>query len=161
MTGNDSFTIEVPVHFSSLHLATSVELPGHTGLLPDSGSKQARALILIPSPHVAVHSDHSPQSCHWAGTTAEISLNKSDGHHFLPGHSVSSHSCISVELPGHTGLLPGSGSWQARALVLSPWPQVAVHWDHSPQSCQWAGTTAIFSTKYKTKFFIRSKQSTW
>ena len=138
------FTVKVPVHSSSLHSATSVELPGQTWLLPDSGSWQARALVFSPSPHVAVHSDHSPQSCHWAGTTVEISSNKSDGHLFLPGHSVSSHSCISVELPGHTGLLPDSGSWQARALVLIPSPHVVVHSDHSPQSCHWAGTTAKY-----------------
>ena len=141
------FMIELPGHSSSLHSITSVELPGQTWLLPDSGSKQARALILIPSPHVAVHSDHSPQSCHWAGTTGEISLNKSGKHHFVPGHSVSSHSFISVEFPGHTGLLPDSGSWQARALVLSPSPHVVVHSDHSPQSCHWAGTTTIFWNK--------------
>ena len=67
--------IELPGHSSSLHSITSVELPGQCWLLPDSGSKQARALVLSPWPHVVVHSDHSPQSCHWARTTA-IFCNK-------------------------------------------------------------------------------------
>ena len=149
--------IELPGHSSSLHSITSVELPGQTWLLPDSGSKQARALVLSPWPHVVVHSDHSPQSCHWAGTTAKISSNKSERHHFLPGHSVSSHSCISVELPGHTGLLPDSESWQARALILIPSPHVDVHSDHSPQSCHWARTTAIFCNKIQNQVLYQIK----
>ena len=124
---------------------------------PDSGSWQARALIFSPSPQVAVHWDQSPQSCHWAGTTAKISSNKSERHHFLPGHSVSSHSCISVELPGHTGLLPDSESWQARALILIPSPHVDVHSDHSPQSCHWAGTTAIFCNKIQNQVLYQIK----
>ena len=66
-------TLPVSVHLASSHFFTWVGLPGQLWLPSDSGSKQARALILSPSPQVAVHSDHSPQSCHWVGSTAKIS----------------------------------------------------------------------------------------
>ena len=75
------------------------------------------------------------------GINCKNILKKSEGYHFLPAHSASSHSSTSVELPGQTFSPPDSGLKQGRALILSPLPQVAVHSDHSPQSCHWAGTT--------------------
>jgi len=45
----------------------------------------------------------------------------------ITGHSAELHSSTSVPFPGHSSLPPNSGSLQARALNLNPWPQEAVH----------------------------------
>ena len=61
----------------------------------------------------------------------------------IPSHSDILHSLASVESPEHWSLPPKSAPLQALALSCDPWPQETLHWDHWPQSCHSASTTAV------------------
>ena len=48
----------------------------------------------------------------------------------------------------HWSTPPIEGALQARARILNPLPQEAVHWDHEPHSCH-SGTAPVISFEYK------------
>ena len=64
-----------------------------------------------------------------------------------PWHSDAQNP-LSVEFPLHWSTPPIEGALQARARILNPLPQEAVHWDHEPHSCH-SGTAPVISFEYK------------
>ena len=123
--------------------STSTDSPTHVPM-----PLHPRALILDPVPHVTEHWAHSLQSCH----TLSIPQSKCKQilpplENFVPAQTSKLQLRVSVLSPGQVSSPPGTAWRHARALNSKPGPQVAVHGDHSPQSCH----SVTISRKEKVK----------
>ena len=124
----------VPAQTSKLQLRVSVLSPGQVSSPPGSAWRHARALNWKPGPQVAVHGDHSPQSCHSVTISRKEKVKQWCFVIRLPGQSGSSQSLACVDSPKHSFFW----SRQVRVLIVRLSPQDALqtvhapHWSHSP-----------------------------
>lgn len=76
-----------------------------------------------------------------------------------PGQLTKLQTLASVAFPGHVSFPPANGLLHDRALNLMPGPQVAEHWDHSPQSSH--SVTGSVNSKHFCSMLPLASKNTW
>ena len=76
-----------------------------------------------------------------------------------PGQLTKLQILASVAFPGHVSFPPANGLLHDRALNSMPGPQVAEHWDHSPQSSH--SVTGSVNSKHFCSMLPLASKNTW